>query len=118
MQQATITGFRLSPQQRQVWRLQQEAPRLPYRVQGAIFIKGPLDLPRLQAALAAVLQRHEILRTTFHTLPGMDLPLQVISDSQSAWGPEEDLRGQDEPTQAARVTALWREMLEQPFDFV
>jgi hypothetical protein len=43
MQKETIEGFRLSPQQRHLWGLQQNNPKQIYRVRGAILITGNLD---------------------------------------------------------------------------
>src|SRR5215212_610866 len=76
--QALVEGYRLSPQQRQVWQWQLEVAG--FRLQGSIKIEGPLQMQLLSRAWAEVLQRHEILRTAFRRLPGMELPLQVILD--------------------------------------
>ncbi len=84
MQQATIEGFRLSPQQSHLWRLQPDAGAVPYRAHCTVCIDGPLDIARLQAALAQLVERHELLRTTFQRLPAMEVPLQVIGP---AWQP-------------------------------
>ncbi|HEY9662090.1 MAG TPA: amino acid adenylation domain-containing protein, partial [Allocoleopsis sp.] len=81
MTQATaLQGFPLSPQQKRLWQLQSATSSSPYRVEAVIEIQGPLKLDRLRTALEQVVARHEILRTTFPMLPGMVLPLQVISD--------------------------------------
>jgi amino acid adenylation domain-containing protein len=47
--------------------------------QAAVLLDGPLDEPALQDALRQVIGRHEILRTTFHRVPGMRWPLQVVA---------------------------------------
>ncbi|HEY9300096.1 MAG TPA: condensation domain-containing protein, partial [Phormidium sp.] len=60
----TITGFRLSPQQKYLWSLLQESPA--YRAQCSLLIEGNLNQKTLKEALQAVINRHEILRTTFH----------------------------------------------------
>src|SRR4051812_17933397 len=65
----TSEGFRLSPQQRLLWRLNGEARA--FRVECAVRIDGPLDLAALQAAVRAVVARHEILRTVYPCPPGM-----------------------------------------------
>ncbi len=73
-----IEGFRLSAQQRWLWRSQpQEAAFL---ARGAVALEGPLDERRLLAALESVVRRHEILRTQFQRLPGMALPIQVVGE--------------------------------------
>jgi amino acid adenylation domain-containing protein len=88
--QEQLEGFRLSPQQKHLWLLQNQLnepqrhkehkEETPYRVRFAISIEGKLDLTALKVALQKVVDRHEILRTSFHCLPGMTIPLQVIDD--------------------------------------
>jgi hypothetical protein len=51
-----------------------------YCTQAAIAITGALERESIEDAIRQVINRHEILRTTFHRLPGMDLPLQVVGD--------------------------------------
>lgn len=77
MSQELIEGYRLSPQQRRLW-----ASGLSDRsAVCAVRIKGELDTEALREAIGQVVSRHEILRTTFKVLPGMTLPVQVVSDS-------------------------------------
>lgn len=76
--QNTTTGYRVSPQQQQLWLFQQNG--LPCRTWGAVRIAGTLDAARLRDAVETVVQRHEILRTTFYRPAGMKVPLQVIHD--------------------------------------
>jgi amino acid adenylation domain-containing protein len=52
----------------------------PFRVRGAILISGRLDTVLLKAALQMVLDRHEVLRTTFHYSGAGLGPLQVINE--------------------------------------
>ena len=78
MQSLTIQGFRLSPQQKHLWSLQQDSYK--YRAQCAIQITGNLHLEFLKLALQEIGDRHEILRTKFDRQPGMKFPLQVISE--------------------------------------
>lgn len=80
MQDISIEGFRLSPQQKRLWQLQQVSNNQPYRAHCAVLIKGNLNSEILISALQNVINRHEILRTTFRVLEGMNLPLQVIGD--------------------------------------
>ncbi len=74
----TITGFRLSPQQRHLWPLQMANP--VFNAWLAISLEGPFEIGRLQIALNNVVARHEILRTTYHSLSGMKVPVQVIAE--------------------------------------
>lgn len=72
-----IEGFRLSPQQKRLWQLQVHANA--YFTQCVIHLQGPLQVEQLQAALQTLVDRHEILRTSFHCLPGMTIPVQAIA---------------------------------------
>src|SRR5262249_28100995 len=75
-------GFHLSPQQRRAWALLSSGKNV-YGVRGKVVVNEPLDIQMLQTGLGDVVRRHEILRTEFHALPGMLVPLQVINSSQS-----------------------------------
>ncbi|MEG4144508.1 amino acid adenylation domain-containing protein [Microcoleus sp. Pol12B5] len=77
----TINGFRLSPQQKYLWVLQQDSPA--YRVQSAILIEGILQNDNLKKALEKVSDRHEIIRTSFQGKAGLKIPIQVISEHSS-----------------------------------
>ncbi|MBW4556599.1 MAG: amino acid adenylation domain-containing protein [Trichormus sp. ATA11-4-KO1] len=81
MQKQQISGFRLSPQQKHLWLLQQNDLTAPYRVQCAVLITEKLKTDVLKTALQNVVNQYEILRTTFSFLPGMEIPLQVIVDN-------------------------------------
>src|SRR5512141_446944 len=78
-----IEGFRLSPQQRHLWSLQQAGDELPYRAQCAVLIEGSLNRQALRAALRDVADRYEILRTTFACPQGMTIPLQRVNDKRA-----------------------------------
>jgi amino acid adenylation domain-containing protein/FkbM family methyltransferase len=112
-----VEGFRLSPQQERLWLLQQGGSS-PYRAQCAVRVEGDLDLASLQAALHVVVNRHEILRTTFHCVPGMTVPLQVISDAD-AQVPVNllDLTELTTEEQTQRVEQLFHDEHLRPFDF-
>ena len=59
------TGHRpaLAPAQRRMWAVEQLVPGTPaHNIAFAIRLRGPLDGPALRAALAAVAQRHDVLR--------------------------------------------------------
>jgi amino acid adenylation domain-containing protein len=81
MMKEVIEGLRLSPQQKHLWSLQPHDRAQTYRAQVAVRIDGRLDVACLIAAVDQVVQRHEILRTTFCCLPGMTIPLQIINES-------------------------------------
>ena len=68
MQEKLIEGFKLSPQQRHLWLLQAEGAGSAFCGQCAVWIDGTLDAARLRCALAEVVHRHEILRTSFQRI--------------------------------------------------
>lgn len=72
-------GFRLSPQQKRLWSLQQYSSA--YFAQCALLLEGNLKQEVLKAALQQVIIRHGILRTTFHSLPGMKIPVMDVENS-------------------------------------
>jgi hypothetical protein len=109
MSKVIAEGFQLSPQQQQLWLLQQNESAQPYRVQCAVLVEGEVSAEAVVLALTKVFDRHEILRTTFRSLPGMRLPLQMIGDSQLSWGPDYDLSDlPPEQQDAAIVKSLLR----------
>ena len=117
MQEAVIEGYRLSPQQRRIWLLQRNDPDLPFRAGCIISVEGPLDKRLLKAALQDVVSRHEILRTSFNSLPDMMLPVQVISDGGGPSGDEHDLTGCESHEQAARIESLFFEGMRRRLGF-
>jgi amino acid adenylation domain-containing protein len=116
-QKEAVEGFRLSPQQKHLWLLQQEEPGRPYCAQCAVLIEGNFDPKILAAALRNVFDRHEILRTTFVCLPGMSTPAQVIRDGAIPSIDFHDLTGWGVAEQEARIEALFQEANLLPFDF-
>jgi amino acid adenylation domain-containing protein len=87
MQREITSGFRLSPQQTHLWTLQHERTKMPERAHCLITIEGELNVEVLRRAVEVVAQRHDALRLTFQRLPGMTIPLQVLSESQDVWSP-------------------------------
>lgn len=67
----------LSPSQQRMWFLWQLDPQSPaYNVGGMARLIGVLDIARFEAALQALIQRHETLRTTFPSPAGT--PIQQV----------------------------------------
>src|ERR1043165_1685886 len=116
MQNQTFEGFRLSPQQKRVWSLQQAGQAACYRAQSAVLIEGALDRAALRGALEDVVRRNEILRTTFRRASSMDLPLQVVLDLPAADFDEHDLSGLGEHEQDERIVALMSDRRSHPLD--
>ncbi|GAA2220110.1 amino acid adenylation domain-containing protein [Nonomuraea monospora] len=74
-----VEGFALSPQQRDLWVRAEETGEPVPEIRCAVTIDGDLDRDALRRAVAGVVARHEILRTGFHLVPGLTLPIQVIT---------------------------------------
>ncbi len=107
MQEITVEGFLLSPQQRHLWLSRRGEAASPYRAQLAARVEGRLDVPALQAALAEVVRRHEILRTSFETQPGLTTPVQIISEAGEPFSAElHDLSGEGAREQEAQLRRL------------
>jgi amino acid adenylation domain-containing protein/non-ribosomal peptide synthase protein (TIGR01720 family) len=117
MQTNITEGFRLSPQQEHLWQIQQFNKNFPYRVQTAVLIEGNLDTHAFKVALENVAARYEIIRTNFHCLPGMTLPVQIINDSNIIWKQELDLSNLNLQEQEAKIATLFEEVSRLPFDF-
>src|SRR3954447_11064867 len=100
MSTQTVSAFRLSTQQERLW-LQQSGSAAPFRSVCEMLLEGSLDIARLQAAVALVIERHEILRTVFHRQAGVMLPFQVIAESLEAAWPRGDLNAVEGPAQSA-----------------
>ena len=102
-----IEGYRLSLQQRSVLRLLQRG--LPCWTQAAIRFDGPIALDVVREALQRSLDRHEILRTRFPSLPGLP-PVQSILPRAMA---EIRLAPDTDP-----IDAVLHAEREAPFDIV
>ena len=70
-------SFRLSPQQEHLWRSYPSGPLLTVR---CLIDVGEAASDAVQTALGLVVERHEILRTTFVRRQGLKLPNQVINE--------------------------------------
>ena len=117
MQNSAVEGFRLSPQQRSLWSLQQTAEGQPFRALGAILLEGDLKPHVLQDAVQHIVSRHEILRTTFSRPPGIKTLFQVVGEtSQFSWETV-DLSSLDVTEQRLRIAEYFARERERPFDF-
>ncbi|ATY11818.1 non-ribosomal peptide synthetase [Amycolatopsis sp. AA4] len=97
----------LSPAQQRVWVLDRLRPGgTEYVVTAAWRLRGPLDVDRLRTCWQTIVERHEILRTTYVERDGV--PEQVVGE------PEVDLTVQD--VAAEEVEAVTREVASVPFD--
>ncbi len=83
-------GYRLSPQQQHLWRLQETHLDYPHSVSAVLMFEEVLDAVRIQRALVKVIDRHEILRTVFRPLGALQFPVQVIRPDADVWLPAAD----------------------------
>lgn len=87
--------YPLSFHQRRLWFIEQLQPGTPlYNVTRAIRLRGPLNRGALKSALQSLSDRHEALRTTFHTRNGE--PVQRINPAPELQLPVVDLRQRGE----------------------
>ncbi|MEQ8997819.1 MAG: amino acid adenylation domain-containing protein [Coleofasciculus sp. B1-GNL1-01] len=114
MQNQITKGFRLSPQQKRVWSLQQNSSA--YCVQGALLLEGHLKPEILNCALQNVVNRQRILRTNFSRLPGIKMPVMVITDSSSWSWHNINLSDLEAEEQDAKIESLFLEQRLQGFD--
>src|SRR5438128_4018831 len=110
-----IEGFRLSPPQRHIW-VRQGGEVGAYRVRAIVSVTGAIDPSRIEAAFRSLVERHEILRTTYRQVSGMTMPMQVI-EPDYRWSVDcEDLRALGREEQAAAVDARFHALAESPLD--
>ena len=107
----TVEGFRLSPQQRRLWRIQQDAAEA-FCSQVMLSLKGSLKPEALRTALDEVCRRHEALRTTFPRVSGVLLPVQSVGEMAPSWEAF-DLHGLD----TQRVEELLDAERKRRFDY-
>jgi amino acid adenylation domain-containing protein len=70
----SLNGFPLSSNQRRLWL---RPDRALLCAQAVVLVEGDYDPVLLKASLRRIVEKHEILRTTFQAVPGMKMPLQV-----------------------------------------
>jgi amino acid adenylation domain-containing protein len=109
--------FPLSFAQQRLWFLQQMNLQSPaYNMPVASRLLGRLDVKGLEQALNEIVQRHEVLRTTFQMIDAQ--PMQVISPRGALALPLVDLTHLPPPAREAEAHHLALENLNQPFDLV
>jgi amino acid adenylation domain-containing protein len=98
-----------------MWFVQQFEPRgTAYNMPLALRLKGPLNMAALEAAVQAIVRRHEAFRTTFRVANGE--PVQVIGSHQPARIRHIDLRTLPDDRREAQARRLFRDESLQPFD--
>ncbi|MBD2472683.1 non-ribosomal peptide synthetase [Nostoc sp. FACHB-145] len=114
-QEKLINGFRLSPQQKRIWNLQKDSS--VYRVQAAVTIEGNLKVDFLKLALEKVINRHEILRTSFIKPPGIKTPIQKINAQGLLFWQEIDLSNRTYLEESNQLESLYQQERLIPWDF-
>ena len=76
----------LSYDQMRLWMEHQLRPAVAYNVHGRRRLRGALDVDALQRSVAAIVTRHESLRTTFPMVAGQ--PAQLVADPDPDWRAE------------------------------
>jgi alpha-ketoglutarate-dependent taurine dioxygenase/acyl carrier protein len=105
----------LSFAQQRLWFLDQLEPgSFLYNVPRAFRISGELNVAALQGTFDAIVERHEVLRTTFATVDGN--PVQVIAPSLGVPLPIIDLSQMAESEREAEARRLATEEAQRPFD--
>ncbi|HYG62364.1 MAG TPA: condensation domain-containing protein, partial [Thermoanaerobaculia bacterium] len=114
MAQEVLSGFRLSPQQQHLWSLGAGREEASYRALCGVRVEGVLDTRELERALAHLIERHEILRTSFPLLPGLERPLQVIAETAPPVLERHDFTNLAPEEQESRISGLLHEMSLRP----
>jgi surfactin family lipopeptide synthetase A len=105
----------LSFSQSRLWFLNQLAGgSATYNMPEPLQLTGILDIAALELAVAGILQRHEILRTSFQPIDGE--PVQVISSNFQIAMPIVDLQHLSGESQSRHLQELAVAESQQPFD--
>jgi amino acid adenylation domain-containing protein/non-ribosomal peptide synthase protein (TIGR01720 family) len=105
----------LSSGQRRLWFLERYEPdNTAYNESFAIRLTGPLKIELLSRGLGRIVERHQILRTTFSSSNGT--PFQVIHDSSDLTPSVFDVSTLPQTERVSAATDLIETAIGQPFD--
>src|SRR5688572_9157190 len=111
--QTQVSGFRISPQQKRLWLLAQNSSAFCSGCE--LLLEGECHTALLQDALQKIINRHDALRTTFHQIPGVKVPFQVVARTGAASWQHIDLSAFDPLQQEAELSSL-RQQAEHRFE--
>ena len=105
----------LSLAQQRLWFLDQLEPQSPaYNIPDFLRLNFPVDTKVLKQSVQALVQRHEVLRTTFVAVDAY--PMQVIAPTLSVPLPVINLSNLPEMARWAEAQHLANEEAQRPFD--
>lgn len=105
----------LSSAQERLWFIDQLEEGSPlYNVPIATRLQGELDVAVLRQALAAVVERHEVVRTTYIATP--DGPVQQINPARDVPFELDDVSSLPEPARLEEALEILRADATRPFD--
>ncbi len=105
----------LSYSQQQMWVLDQLNPgSVSYTVPNVMHFNTPVDPEALDEAISEIVERHEILRSTFASIDGE--PFQVIHDPEPVKVPLVDLTDSPHESRQGAAMRLMREQARIPWD--
>lgn len=105
----------LSLIQERLWVLHQLQPDIPLYNESSLFrLIGDLNTIVFEKSLNEIIQRHEILRTSFQIVDSQ--PVQVIAPTLTVTLPIVDLQGQSETERKVKVKQIVTTASSQPFD--
>ncbi len=107
--------YAVSPSQKRMWILHQlEEKAVAYNTPFAFLCEGDLRMEALEAAMAAMVERHEILRTVFITVD--DEPRQKVLEPTEMNVAVEHVQVSDPHAWQGEVEAIMEADTLQPFD--
>ena len=107
--------FPASLAQQRLWFLDRLEPQsTAYNIPACLGISIPLDVGALEQSLNALVQRHEVLRTSFVAVDGQ--PMQVIAPALKLPLPLVDLSALPNAEREAEALRLANEQAQRPFD--
>jgi amino acid adenylation domain-containing protein/non-ribosomal peptide synthase protein (TIGR01720 family) len=114
-QGSTTNTFPVSFAQQRLWFLDQLEPEsTAYNIPVAVRLKGKIDNQSLEKSLNKIIDRHEVLRTTFTTVSGN--PMQVVNPSAKIYIKYIDLtKIPDEQYEQKLMNEIYKRS-QQPFN--